>query len=224
MDQRNLRPARDFAIQFGVKALIYGAPGSGKTPILNTAPRPLLLACEPGLLSMRNSNVPTFLGYDAKSIDDFFEWFFKSAETKNYDTVAIDSTSQMAEIYVLNAQKRNSHGLKAYGEANTKTMEHLSGLYYTRFKHTYLIAKETIAEDNGTRIRMPYHPGKELPVKVPHMYDEILHLGIHNVPGYGQAKSFQCNGTFDILARDRTGSLSEYEPPDFSKLVAKAMA
>src|SRR6202035_3954656 len=126
MDQRNLRPARDFALMYGVKGLIYGSPGSGKTPILATAPRPLLLATEPGLLSMRNSTVPTYLGYDAASIDEFFKWFFNSAETKNFDTIAVDSTSQMAEIYVLDAQKHNKHGFKPYGEANPRTMEHLT--------------------------------------------------------------------------------------------------
>jgi hypothetical protein len=48
-------------------------------------------------------------------------------------------------------------------------------------------------------------------------------LGIHNVPAMGQIKSFQCVGTIDVLARDRTGSLAEYEEPHFGKLVEKAM-
>lgn len=221
MNLQSLRPARDFAQQMGVKALIYGGPGSGKTPGLNLAPRPLLLACEPGLLSMRQSTVPTFLGFTAEAIDEFFKWIFNSAETKNFDTIGIDSTSQMAEIYITDALKHNKHGLKAYGEANTRTMENLTGLYYTKFKHTYLIAKETISAEG---LKSPYHPGRELPVKVPHLFDEVLHLGVHNVPGVGQQKSFQCNGTFDISARDRTGMLADYEPPDFGKLIAKAMS
>lgn len=223
MNLASLRPAKDFAVQFGVKAVIYGPPGSGKTPVLNTAPRPVLLACEPGLLSMRNSNVPTYLGYTASAIDEFFKWFFNSAETKNFDTIAVDSTSQMAEIYVEEAIKNNKHGLKAYGEANTRTMEHLNGLYFTRFKHTYLIAKEVWSEVDGMRMRMPYHPGKELPIKIPHRFDAILQLGIQNIPGYGQQKAFRCQGSLDTMARDRTGSLAEFEPPDFGKLVIKAM-
>ena len=223
MDQKSLRPARDFAIQFGVKSVIYGAPGSGKTPIINTAPRPLLLACEPGLLSMRNSSVPTYLGYEAKSIDDFFAWFFNSAETKNFDTIAVDSISQMSDIYLKDAMKHNKHGLKAYGEMATRTMEHLTGLYYTRYKHTYLIAKETMIDDNGTRIRRPYFTGQQLNVDVAHMYDAILHLGIHNVPSVGQIKAFRCQASIDTLARDRTGLLAEFEPPDFGAIVRKCM-
>jgi hypothetical protein len=61
-------------------------------------------------------------------------------------------------------------------------------------------------------------------VEIPHMYDAILHLGIHNVISVGQIKSFQCQGSMDILARDRTGALSEFEPPDFGLLVKKCMS
>jgi len=220
----SLRPARDFAQNFGVKAVIYGPPGSGKTPIINTAPRPLLLACEPGLLSMRNSTVPTWQGFTPAAIDEFFKWFFNSTETKNFDTLAIDSTTDMALIYLAAALKSNKHGLAAYGEMARNTLEHIETLYYTRYKHTYLIAKQEIINENGITFKRPYYPGKQLPIELPHKFDQILHLDIQNVPGVGQVKAFRCQGSIDVSARDRTGMLSEFEPPDFSKLVAKAMS
>lgn len=223
MDQRNLRPANDFAIQYGFKALIYGPPGSAKTPLLNTAPRPLLLACEPGLLSMRGSTIPTFCAFTSAAIDDFFKWFFNSNETKQFDTIAVDSISQMAEIYLTDAKKSNKHGLKAYGEMAEKVLEQLGGLYFTKEKHTYLIAKEAAIDDNGTRIRKPYFPGQQLPIEVPHKYDAILRLAMHNVPGVGQKLAFRCVGSLEEMARNRTGMLLEFEPPDFSALVRKAI-
>ncbi len=223
MQMKDLRPAKDFANQFGVKCVVYGPPGSGKTPLLNTAPRPLLLACEPGLLSMRNSTVPTYQGFDVASIDGFFKWFFNSEETKNFDTIAIDSISQMADIYLQQALKENKHGLKAYGEMATLTMNVLRQLYYTRNKHTYLIAKEAANDDNGIKYRKPYMPGQQLPVELPHLFDEILHLGIQNMPGVGTHKAFRCQASIDTLARDRTGQLAEFEPPEFGQLVRKCM-
>ncbi len=219
MDQRNLRPAKDFANNYGVKSIVFGAPGSAKTPLINTCPRPLMLACEPGLLSMRGSNVPTYQAFTPKAIDEFFDWFFSSAETKNFDTLAIDSASQMADIFLQDALESNRHGLKAYGEMATRSIKHLKQLYFTQYKHTYIIAKEMTAEGN----KKPYFPGQQLLVEVPHMYDEILHLGIHNVPGQGQVQSFQCKQSVDILSRDRTGNLADYEPPHFGQLVQKAM-
>ena len=225
MNIKDLKAAGDFALNFGCKALIYGPAGSAKTPLLNTAPRPLLLATEPGLLSMRGSNIPTYEAYTPAKIDEFFKWFFNSNETKNFDTLGIDSASQIADIYLIDAQKNNKHGLKAYGEMAESTMEHLRTLYYTRYKHTYVVCKEEIKDLDGQTMRRPYFPGQVLPISVPHLYDFILRLAKTNVPGVqGETLAFQCQGSYNVLSRNRTGNLSQYEPPNFNSLVEKAMS
>lgn len=230
MDIRDLKAAGEHAQNFGVKAIVFGPAGTGKTPILNTAPRPVLLATEAGLLSMRGSNIPTYAAFTSKAIDEFFSWFFNSSETKNFDTLGIDSGSQIADIY-LNAalqgtskQGNKKHGMAAYGEMATNTMEHLRTLYYTRYKHVYMICKEEIADVDYQSLRRPYFPGKVLPIDVPHLYDFILRLAKANVPGAGETLAFQCVGNMNVLARNRTGNLNEYEPPNFSDLVNKAMS
>ena len=224
MDIRDLKAAGEFAQNFGCKALIYGPAGSAKTPLLNTAPRPLLLATEPGLLSMRGSKIPTYEAYTPAKVDEFFKWFFNSNETKNFDTLGIDSASQIADIYLIDAQKNNKHGLKAYGEMAESTMEHLRTLYYTRYKHTYVVCKEEIKDLDGQSMRRPYFPGQVLPISVPHLYDFILRLAKTNVPGVqGETLAFQCQGSYNVLSRNRTGNLNQYEPPNFSDLVNKAM-
>lgn len=115
MRTSDLQPAGNFARQYGVKMLAYGPPGSGKTPLINTAPRPVLLITEPGMLSMREvpyrQEAPT-----VERIDEFFDWLFRSNESRNFDTVGVDSTSQLAEIVVKAELKRNRDGRKAYGE------------------------------------------------------------------------------------------------------------
>lgn len=225
MDQKDLKPASTFAVSSGVKALIYGAPGSAKTPLISTAPRPVLLACENGMLSMKGSNVPTWQAFTPQRIDEFFRWLFTSNEAKNYDTVAIDSASQMADVYLQGALNGTSasgkkvHGLAAYGDMADSVMDHLRPLYYMQEKHTYVICKET----EISNMKRPYFPGKYLNPEVPHLYDFILHLGIKNTP-VGMTLAFQCNQTYDVLARNRTGNLADYEPPNFSTLVQKAMS
>lgn len=230
MQTNQLRPAKDFANQYGVKGLIYGPPGSAKTPVINSCPRPVLLACEPGLLSMRNSMVPTWQAHTPALIDEFFKWLFFSNETKQFDTVAVDSVSQMADIYLQAALSGTSksgnkmHGMAAYGEMARNVMDHLRPLYYLQQKHAYLICKEQSFEENGFKGRRPFFPGQQLPVEVPHLYDEILHLMKRNVPGVvGETLAFRCHQSIDIMARDRTGSLAEYEPPDYGKIIIKCM-
>lgn len=227
MKQSDLRPAREFALRHGVKSMVHGAPGTGKTPIANTAPRPVLLCVEPGMLSMRKSQVPTFCAPTGARIDEFFEWLFGSNERKNFETVCIDSTSGMADVYLREALQGTSkggnqvHGQAAYGQMLRNTMKHLWPLFFLEQCHTYLICQQGTTE---TGKLIPGFPGRALEKEVPHLYDEILALGTFMVPGAGMVKAFKTTGQNDVLARDRSGMLNEFEPCDLTALFNKCMS
>ena len=220
MNINDLRPANNYAVKYGAKSLVYGAPGTGKTPIVNTAPRPVLCCIEPGMLSMRTSSVPTYPAFTTRAIDDFFEWILKSNDARHFDTICVDSISQMAEVYLAEELTRNRDGRKAYGEMSRRVMAHLTGLYFAQNKHTYLICKQSVIEG---QLR-PFFPGQDLNVKVPHLFDIILQLAIHAIPGVGQHKAFRTLASLDAVARDRSGKLAEFEPCDLSALFNKVMS
>ncbi len=229
MNINDLKPASALALRLGVKCVAYGPPGSGKTPISNTAPNPVMLVTEPGMLSMRKSPIQhAYDAYTPDRIDQFFEWFFKSAETKNFDTLIVDSVSQMAEAYVSKFLGETSkagnkqHGLRAYGEMATTIMDHLVKLYYMPNKHLYLICKQQILETNEGTIKRPYFPGKELPVRAPHLFDVIIHVDKIQHAEHGIVTALRCKEIFGITARDRSGNLDEFEPPNLAALFAKA--
>lgn len=226
MNLSDLRPVGQLAHNYGVKSIVYGSPGSGKSPIALTSPRPIMLITEPGTMSMKGSNVPAYEAFTTDRVEEFFTWWFSnSKEVGNFDTLIIDSISQMCDIYLQNIEAGKSksgnkvHGKAAYGAMAKEIMTHARPLFFMKSKHIYLIAKES----NFDGAKRPYFPGQQLHIDLPHMYDLILHLGIHNIPGMGQLLSFQCRQTIDILARDRSGRLNEYEPPDFGALVRKVM-
>lgn len=225
MNINDLKPASKLAQRFGVKSLAYGGPGAGKTPLVLTAPRPVMCVVEPGMLSMRNAhNIPAFEAHTAEKIDDFFKWVFSSNETRNFDTICIDSISQMAEIILTQELKRNKDGRKAYGEMSRRVMDIVNQLYYLPQKHIYLIAKQAVVDESGVMRKKPYFPGQDLNVKIPHLFDEILHIGQVNIPNQPKpVTAIRTAETFDILARDRSGNLSEIEPPDLTALFTKAM-
>jgi len=220
----DLKQPSALAMRLGVKALAYGPPGGGKTPISGTAPNPVMCITEPGMLSMRNSPLGkcAWPAFDSKSIDEFFAWFFGSKESKNFDSLVLDSASQMAEIYIKDAEKNNKHGLKAYGEANEKVLDILNKLYFMPEKHIYVICKQEIYNDSGIMQKRPFFPGKEVPIKAPHLFDAILHVAKVVIPGYGEQTAIRCKPTFDIMARDRSGNLNDLEPPNLTELFKKA--
>lgn len=226
MQASQLRPASQCAQQYGVKVLAHGGPGSGKTPMIKTAPRPVLCATEPGLLSLRDSDVPTWEAYTPAAIDEFMLWATTSQEAGQFDTICIDSVSQMAETYLEAALKSNKHGLKAYGDMSESVMPHLRKLYHMQQKHVYLVAKQHLTDEGGglTKKR-PYFPGKELNVKAPHLYDEILCVGKYQIPGVqGEQRAIRTLDSLTVSARDRSGRLDEYEPCNLADLFAKCMS
>jgi len=237
MQMFQLKPASQLARRYGVKSVVFGAPGSGKTPLMNTAPRPVLLVTEPGMLSMRGSNIPAWEAYTAPLITEFFDWFMKSREASNFDTLGIDSISNIAEIILAEELAKVKHGMKAYGNMSERTMKVCNDLFYMPQKHIVMIAKQALIENGRQTIlqngevtyepimqKRPFFPGKDLNVKVPHLFDNVLHLGEAMVPGMPKAvRALRTKEIPEVFARDRLGNLAELEPPDLSALFAKAM-
>lgn len=228
MQASQLKPASSFALNVGFKAIAYGPPGEGKTPLIKTAPRPVMLICEPGMLSMRDAtNIPAWEGYTVAKCMEFFDWLRRSNETKGFDTVCVDSFSQFAELVLKEKLAQVKHGKQAYGEMAMAVMEVANLLFFMPQKHVYLIAKQSILDEGGISKRRPYFPGQDLNVRLPHLFDAILHIAKTQVPGFIQPQlAIRTAGTIDIMARirnHRPDVYNEIEPPDLSALIAKAM-
>lgn len=231
MNLNSLVPAGQCAQSFGVKAVLYGGPGSGKTPLINTLGSPVLLAIEPGLLSMAGSKVLTYKAYEhnkgvAAGVQEFFEWFFSSNEANKFDDLGVDSVSEMAEAILRKRMKENTNKMKAYGEMSFDVMDILTKLYYLRNKNVVLIAKQH--EDPETKRKRPSFPGQDLHTKIPHFFDAVWHyakLPGGTIPGVLQeVKAIRTIETFDIMARDRSGKLNEFEQPNLGAIIRKCLS
>ena len=226
---KDFRPVSEFATQLGCKVVLFGRPGSGKTPLAaTTAPRPLLLLSEPGTLTLRGQSIPAFPAFSPERIKDFFTWFFSdSREVANYDTLIWDSASAGAEIYLDkelrkgSASGNKSHGQAAYGAMSFAMMDHLSKLYYMPRKHIIIIAHRAVVEDSGVQMARAIFPGKQLNTFVPHLFDGVFQLDKY--PQFGAAPMLQCTDSFDVMARDRSGRLLQFEPPHFGNIFTKMM-
>lgn len=239
MKMSDLRPAGHFAEQYGAKMVVYGGPGMGKTPLINTAPRPLLIAHEPGLLSMRGSNVPTITAFDMKTARDVYAWLFNSNEVGNFDTICIDSGSEFAEISLSEAKAKSKDGRKHYGIVFDDVMPVFRSLYYMKNKHVYLISKlgsvengKKATQDNGVfsvetvMQKQPLYPGNAVPASLKHLYDYVLFMDWYTPPGYTRpVKAFFTQPCDEYMARDRSGNLAPVEPADnLTSLINKMMA
>lgn len=226
-----IKEAKKFAMDFGMKAIVYGPAGSGKTPICSQLKDALLLISEPGMKSMGKSDTPATAAFSEEPLEKFFNWWFNSDEPKKkYRGLVWDSPSQAAETIVehhINGKSKGGnkkHGLEAHGLMGNKMMEWMGKLFFQPQKHIILICKQEVVEINGMNYVRPYFPGKMLPVRAPHLFDLITRLGVYNVPGEAApTRAFRTTEDLMQMGRDRSGNLNEFERPDINQLVQKYM-
>ena len=80
----------------GVKLLVYGQAGAGKTSLIPTLPDPIVLSAEGGLLSIAGADVPYVEISDMATLREAWSWLSESAEAKAFQSVALDSISEIA--------------------------------------------------------------------------------------------------------------------------------
>jgi hypothetical protein len=222
MNIGNLVPVSSLVMRYGVKVVLYGGPGTGKTPLLTSAPNPVICFTEPGFLSVRKYNGPAFPAFIYKDIREFWMWAIQSQEAKQFSTFCCDSISQMAEIILAEELVKHKDPRKAYGEMSQKMMEIMNWIYFTPSFNALLIAKEGQLDVSGTIKYRPYFPGQDLHVKVPHLFDSVWRVEKIST-SQGMQRVIRTQESFNAFARDRSGNLQELEAPDINALITKCL-
>ncbi|MFZ9894249.1 MAG: ATP-binding protein [Burkholderiaceae bacterium] len=206
----------------GVKLLVYGQAGAGKTSLIKTLPNPVVLSAEGGLLSIADADVPYI---EIGSMDDLREayvWLRDSAEAKSFKSVALDSISEVAEV-VLNAEKKaTKDGRAAYGEMNSTMTELIRSFRDLPGLHVYMSAKlEKLQDEMGKVMYGPSMPGKSLSQRLPYFFDEVLALRVEKDAEGQSQRALMCDSDGAWLAKDRSGKLAAWEAPDLGEIISK---
>lgn len=103
-----------------LKALFFGPPGSGKTSLGGTAPKPLILDFEDGTMTLRGRDVDVFQPRKWSDVQDAYMTLALGSDNGGYQSVVLDTVSMMQEIaswdtpllsdFVAGKDPRNSYG------------------------------------------------------------------------------------------------------------------
>lgn len=205
-----------------VKALIFGESGVGKTKLAATAPTPLILNAEGGLLSVAADNLDSV---DIKTVDDVMEvyqFLTESEDAKKYETLILDSVSEIAEVYLNTLKKQYTDARQAYGQLGTDVTEMIRAYRDIKNKHVYFIAKAgKVENENGISEVKAIMPGKTLMNGLPFFFDEVMALRIGKLEDKSTYRYLQTNSSLGYLCKDRSGTLDDKEEPDLGKLFSK---
>ena len=206
----------------GVKLLVYGQAGAGKTSLIPSLPNPVVLSAEGGLLSIAGSETQYI---EIKSIDDLYEayqWLTESDEGKAFESVALDSISEIAEVCLDTEKKAAKDPRQAYGEMQTKMADIIRAFRDLPNRHVLMTAKlEKQADEMGRILYAPSMPGNKTGQALPYFFDEVLALRVEK-DGDGVAqRALMCDSDGIWAAKDRSGKLDAWELPDLGAIIKK---
>ena len=236
MNLSMLQPVSALVQKYGIKAIVYGAPGTGKTPFLMSAPNPVHAFSEPGLRSVSESMHPGYIIDSYAKQLDYVTWACGSQEARQFEVKTFDSFTQIAEI-ILEEESRdnkNPNPKSWYGEMSKKVMKLLNMIYFAPALHAVMICKEGMIElPDGNKRFGPFFPGQDLGIKVPHLFDSVWRMESVKDAKQVQHQVVRTQGNFTAIARDRNGrknpqtgswepNLAELEHADLTYLIRKA--
>ena len=213
----------------GIKVVVYGQSGSGKTRLCSTAPNPIILSAESGLLSLRNYQLPYIEINNYDTLVEVVEASLSGNELggvsmNNFDTLCLDSLSEIGETVLADLKKKHRDPRKAYGDVQEEMLSLIRAYRDLPGKNVYFTSKEEDVKDGKTgfiRYR-PMMPGAKLPNQIPYFFDEVFHLFVYTDPQTKEETRALRTKSDDVyVADDRSGSLELWEPPDLTYIFNK---
>lgn len=212
----NIKSTKDIATDHGIKAVVYGFSGVGKTVLCSTAPKPIILSAEDGLLSLHGKDIPFI---EVKSIQDIGNAFDFLKNNGDYETICLDSLSEIAETVLNEFKKENKDGRQAYMQLSQAVTALIRNFRDLPNKNVVFVAKakKEIDDESGTSSIEPFAPGQVIKFQLPYMTDEVFYMDVDRKG----VRSINTIATRKFHAKDRSGSLEPKEPPDLAAIFDK---
>jgi len=206
----------------GVKLLVYGQAGAGKTSLIPTLPNPIVLSAEGGLLSIQDAELPYIEITTMAELQEAYKWLTESQEATQFESVAIDSISEIAEVCLNYEKKVNKDPRAAYGAMQEQMADIIRVFRDIPAKHVYMSAKlEKTQDEMGRILYAPSMPGNKTGQSLPYFFDEVLALRVERDAEGNSQRALMCDSDGLWLAKDRSGKLESWEAPDLSMIIAK---
>ncbi len=206
----------------GVKILVYGAAGAGKTSLIPTLPSPVVLSAEGGLLSIAGADVPFIEVTDMETLGEAYRWLTESDEAKQYESPCLDSISEIAEVVLSAEKKKTKDPRQAYGALQEQMGDLIRSFRDIPGRNVYFSAKmEKTQDDIGRILYAPSMPGNKLAQSLPFFFDEVLALRVEKDGDGKTQRALMCDTDGLWSAKDRSGKLDAWEAPDLGEIINK---
>ena len=217
-----IKPVKEVTDNQGAYVLIYGSPGVGKTSISATMPSPervLVVSVENGTMSIQDSGVHVAQVHTLNDVKRVYAYLKGNPDA--YNVVILDSITEIGELTLSHELKKSKDPRKAYGELAVTMVDLLKSFRDLPQMDVICIANLKAIEDDGTIMRTPSMPGKQLLEKIPYLFDIVGEM-VAQPDESGEIKRAICfEPSLRRIAKDRSGKLDRWEKPNLDALLKK---
>lgn len=209
-----------------IKVLVYGKSGMGKTHLISTLEKPLVLSVESGLLTLRKHNIPFMTVKTRQDLLDTYQWLISDPRTReSFHTICLDSISEMAEMCLAEIKLTTKDGRQQYGILNEQMAQIIRDFRDLPF-NVYFSAKQEYDKDEftGMLINRASMPGKTLAASLPYYFDEVFQIYTATLPNGTSYRALRTAADPANDAKDRSSVLAPVEEPHLGKIFAKIRA
>jgi hypothetical protein len=211
----------------GIKILVHGPAGSGKTTLCaTTGGAPVIISAEAGLLSLRHHNIPVIEVTSIEDVLQAYRFISEAGEAKQFDWVCLDSISEIAEVCLAAEKKTNKDVRAAYGALQEQMAGLIRAFRDLPQRNVYMSCKQQRQADEatGSQLHFPSLPGAKLGQGISYFFDEVFALRVEKDSEGNPARWLQTGRDVQYEAKDRSGCLAMFEPCNLAELVAKIHA
>lgn len=197
-----------------VKMCVYGPAGVGKTVLCATAPNPIIISSEAGLLSLASRDVPYV---EIKRIEDF-DRAYRMVSKSDHKTICIDSLSEIAEVLLKKLKDEAKDPRQAYLQMAEAMLNMIRNFRDLKSRHVVFVTKmDSRLDDVDVMQHKPVLPGQMLNAQLPYFVDELFCM-IQDRKG---ERWLQTEGDRNRICKDRSGKLDKLEAPNLTDIIAK---
>jgi hypothetical protein len=213
-----IKNTKDIEID-GVKCVVYGGAGVGKTRLCATAPSPIIISAESGLLSTVGESIDYI---EISTLSDLDEAYNYLKNNPNYKTICLDSLSEICENLVEKVLPEYKDARQAYAQLSRSVIPMLKRFRDLKSRHILFTSKlkRNVDEETSKVTEDLLLPGQVLSSQVPYLVDELFCLQIDR-----KGNAFLQTAPDRVrFCKDRSGALLPQEAPDMTAIINKILA
>lgn len=208
----------------GLKILVHGMAGSGKTVLCATTGKPtLIVSAESGLLSIAGApdHIKTTVVKTIAELEEVYDYVEQNID--DFEWVCIDSISEIAEVLLAEEKRISKDPRQAYGNLSDRMLGILRSFRDLPNMNVIMSCKQQLVTDADTNTSryLPLLPGKSLTNSIAYLFDEVFALRVEKDDDGEDYRTIQTGRDRNYEAKDRSGVLEMFEEPSIRKIAEK---